>query len=191
LIDLTAIQPVSAIIGGLLSASIGGAITFLFVVKRRSVAFSIAKSEDLTLPLRREHPHIVFIIGDLEMLNLNRGSVRVRNDGNATLKDLEFTIEIPYFRGKFISDKLANNAKLSQSVALCASTGKDNGANSRLEVSVPFLNPKESFEVVIHFEGVTKDFEVHCRMEDVRVRVKRSDPFTGASIESASRLHPG
>jgi hypothetical protein len=40
-------------------------------------------------------------------------------------------------------------------------------------ISLPYLNAKESFEIELFFEGVTSSCYVHCRIEDVNVKIQK------------------
>jgi hypothetical protein len=40
-------------------------------------------------------------------------------------------------------------------------------------ISMPYLNPKESVEVVLFFDDAVEECKVFCRMEDVKVKIRR------------------
>src|SRR5690242_9084090 len=114
--ELTPIGPIAAIIGALISAGIGGLITYFVVVARKSVTFWIANSEDLTAPLQSAHPVISFKMGDLELKNLNRGSVLIKNTGNRAVTNVQFEIDIPGSHEHYITEPVSDDQKLRESV---------------------------------------------------------------------------
>jgi hypothetical protein len=96
--DLTPVQAVASIIAAIISAAAGSLVTY-FATKRKGVKFWISESEDITTPLKKEHPPIVFKVGERELANLNRATVAVKNVGNIAIANLYFEIKIKGLRG--------------------------------------------------------------------------------------------
>jgi hypothetical protein len=180
--DFIPYAPFVAVFGPIIGAIIGAVVTLLYVVKRRKVAFSISESEDVTLPLHREHRNIVFKIGDREMKNLNRASILVKNTGNTTISDFHFDVEIPGQRQNALADKLTENEKLHAAIDI----GFDDPSpptGPRFHIKMPFFNAKETFEIILFFDGSTTDCNVHCRMEDLKRKIKRKDFLSEITLE--------
>jgi hypothetical protein len=163
--------PLSPILAALASAIITALVTYYVVAQRRAVTFWISKSDDLTLPLRKHHRHIVFKIGDVEMLNLNRAFVSVKNRGNVAIKDFAFDIEVPGQHENVWLETTIKDDKLKHALK-SVPVKKNDPDRSELAVSAEFLNPREVLSFVVFFDNTTDDCNVHCRLENTRVRTK-------------------
>jgi hypothetical protein len=135
-------------------------------VKRKRLTFYIAPSEDLTALLRVHAGAISIKMLDKEVRQLNRAQIVIKNTGNATITGLEFSIVIDGEHGFVTADARGDSVKLSNSVKMEWQEGLDPIG----EVSIPFLNAKEAFEIQMFFDGQPGRCMVHCRMEDVSVR---------------------
>jgi hypothetical protein len=180
--DFIPYAPFITILGPIIGAIIGAVVTYFIVVKRRKASFSISKSEDVTLPLHREHRNIVFKIGNQEMTNLNRASILVKNTGNTVISNFQFDIEVPGVHRNALADKLSENKQLHDAIDIefdqpLRPTGP------LFHIKVPFFNPKETFEVVLFFDGITTDCNVRCRMEDLRCKIRRTDYLSAITLE--------
>lgn len=171
------VGPAAPIIGALLSAIIGGVITLVFIHKRKQLTFTMGKSEDLTSPLKQHHGLISFKFGLREVSNLNRATVRVKNSGNTTLKDVKFDVMIYGSHPFHISEVSMRDANLLG--AIKTDWGIDGSSNPKLSVSVDFLNPKETFELLMYYDGEPEQPTVYCRMEEVRVKLKTGEVAEG------------
>jgi hypothetical protein len=177
------IGPAAPIVGALLSAIIGGAITLLIVHKRKKLTFIVRKSEDLTAPLKQHHGLISFRFGLRDVNSLNRAAVRVRNTGNTTIKDVKFSVLIFGTHAFHISEISLGDSAIVRGIQTAWSV-PDNADTPTLYVSADFLNPKETFEVLIYFDGDVEQPDVSCRMEEVKVAIRQQGEFT----ETAGQL---
>ena len=169
------VGPLAPIIGAVIGAAITAVVSYFFLTKRKSVTFWVANTEDITLPLRRHHKDIAFTVSGRSFFNLNRGSVVVKNTGNATIEDLAFDILIPDNHQEYIAEVVSDNPDLRNSIQI---TWSDLPAstNPRAHCKISsFLNYKELFQVLIYFDGVTGACQVHCRIKDSRVKLKRGE----------------
>lgn len=164
----TAYLPLITIFGPIIGAIIGAGVTYFLVIKRKRVTFWLAHSEDLTTLLRSHRRIISIKVDDKDVRTLNRTKVAVKNTGNTTIAGLTFQVVILGEHGFVAPEVSAGDVKLEQAIQ----TELTKGPDPYVVVTVPFLNPKEAFEVQIFFDGKTGDCEVHCRMEDVSVKFK-------------------
>jgi hypothetical protein len=185
-VDLTAIQPVAAIIGAIITATVSVLVTLFVVVKRKRVTFVISPSEDLTLVLRQSHKFIVIKWGDRELLNLNKGSVIVKNTGNSSISHFHFEIMVQGKHPFCIADVVSPDPKLRSEVKIESEPTLDTRYHT-FKVSIPFFNPKEIFEVPVFFDEVTVDCSVSCRMEELKYRVRRND-YLEAMVTTVGEL---
>lgn len=168
--DLTSIQPVSAIIGATLGAIITATVTIWFVVKRKKVVFAITRTEDLTSGLRQHHQFISFNIANRAVLSLNKATIHVKNSGNTTIKDLKFDVVIPGNHEFYAAEVDVPDPNLKSSVKVDWKV-PGNPFCPHCEVSVPYFNAKESFDLLVFFDGSPELIEVSCRLEDVSSKV--------------------
>ena len=57
-----------------------------------------------------------FKIDDIELKNLNRGSVLVKNTGNRAISNLEFEIQVPDIHEHYLTQAVSENEKLRSSM---------------------------------------------------------------------------
>lgn len=174
--DLSSFQPIATIVAALISAAAGALATYFIIAKRKVVTFWVTETEDVTLPLRKHNKAISFKVSGREFLNLNRSEVFVKNTGNTSIADFQFDIEIPNLHHEYMAEIVVDNPDLQKAVKL-------NFDELRTEVDprirfniVPFFNGSESFKVLVYSDGVTKDCKIHCRVQDVKTRIK-SGPY--------------
>jgi hypothetical protein len=164
------IGPLAPVIGAIVGGLIGAFVTYRLVVKRKALAFRIGESEDLTLPLRRHHKFIAFKIGEKEMLNLNRSSVLVKNAGNISITNVTFSIVIEGAHSVALAEASGGTLDLRREIKIEQIEGT---IDPVFNISLPYLNAKENFEIELFFDGVTSKCNVHCRIEDVNVKIQR------------------
>jgi hypothetical protein len=160
-------------LGPIIAAIITFFATFFFLRKRKRVIFLVSKSEDLTLPLRRESRDVTFKITGEDWFNLNRATVTVKNIGNTSIKDLQFDIQIPGSHNHY----RAGIARASNGIRPAIKINWDDPpvwTNPLFHISLPFFNRIESFELFLFFEGTTDECNVRCRMGGVEVKIKEA-----------------
>jgi hypothetical protein len=114
--QLSYIGPLAPIIGAIIGAVITAVVGYFFLAKRQSITFWVADSEDITLPLRREHRDIIFTVGDMKFANVNRGSIWVKNTGNSAIEKLAFDITIPETHEQFLPLIVTHDTRLRKSI---------------------------------------------------------------------------
>src|ERR1700704_2657399 len=171
--------PFVAILGPILGAVVG------FLLARRSrerrvASFVIARTEDLMLPLRRNQPDISLKVGAREFLSFNRSAVFVRNQGNAVIENFSCDILIPGDHAELIVDLSRIPTKVVETVN---HTWFKTAEGDTLRLTMPFLNPKESFSVRIFFDGVSAEAAVLFRMQGVQYVLNRTERITAFGPE--------
>ncbi|MBN9601917.1 MAG: hypothetical protein J0G33_03190 [Afipia felis] len=172
--NLSPYFPLIAISGPIIGAIIGAAITYRFIAKRKRVDFYVQRTEDLTLPLQAHQSLVVFKIGSSEVLNLNRAGVRIKNSGNTSINNFEFDIEVPGAHQLSLAEKFSKNTKLYQAIETKNDPARHT-FNPITTVKIPFLNVEEQFEIGLFFDGEPDDVNIHCRIEELEIRIKDSD----------------
>jgi hypothetical protein len=168
--------PIAPIVGAMVGALIAAAVTYFVVVKRKRVTFWIRETEDLTAPLRKHHPDISIKIGNNEYKNMNKGSVLIRNMGNQAVENFAFDVALPGRHGVIMT-----NLKWRDPTATMDQLGVElvtDSNNMPLRFSIPFLNPNESLELDLYFEGEPVGCNVSCRMQDLKIKMRRGGTFT-------------
>ena len=166
--DLTPIQPVASIIGAIITAAAASLVTYFVVTKRKVIKFWIGESEDITAPLKKEHPAIVFKVGERELPNLNRATIAAKNVGNTAVANLHFEINIEGDHQNAFFVITAKSPTLKEAI-------KGSSSNGAFHVDTPYFNPHEMFEVVIYFDGPVSKCMAECRMEDIRVKMTKGE----------------
>jgi hypothetical protein len=181
--NLPFVGPLGPIIGALVGAAISALVTYHFAVKRKVLRFWVTNSEDITLPLRRHYKDVVFKVSGRDFLNLNRSSVFVENRGNTTISEFRFDIEIVGDHPHYLAELAVADEDLRKAVNITWDEPATR-TNPRFHIDVsPFLNRGESFQVLLYFDGKSDDCNVHCRIEDVKTRVRRGKHVNGAPMD--------
>ncbi len=169
-LQIPLVGPLAPVIGAIVGGLIGAFVTYRIVVKRKALSFHVSESEDLTLALRQHHRFMSFKIGDKEMSNLNRCSVTVRNVGNVSIANVAFNVVIDGIHAVSLAEVSGGSIKLRNEIKI---EKVGDNVDPVFNVSMPYLNAKESFEVELYFDGVINKCAAHCRMEDVKVTIYR------------------
>jgi hypothetical protein len=173
--DITQIQPVSAIISAVITASVSFLIAYFLVAKRKKLGIRVWPTEELTRALRGHNRVITVSVDGQPFLTLNRSVVEIRNAGNTNIEKFSFSIEIPNEHKGYVYDVVADNRDLYDAIKVSL-----NGAatyNPTLNIAVEtFLNPKEEFKVVVFFDQDAAMCKVQCRVPDTAVSVKYGAP---------------
>ena len=164
--------PLVAILGPIAAATITLLVTRRWQ-KAKRVTFWVDESEDLTLPLKRSEQVVVLEIGQYRGFEFNRSVVTVKNTGHAAIKDFTFHIVIPGEHALAMAQVRSSDPKLREAAKIDRETHGSPVYNPNFTATVPFLNQKEMFDVLIFFDKDVIDCFVSCRMEEVRVIVKR------------------
>jgi hypothetical protein len=186
--DLSAIQPVAAIIGAVITATTAALVTYVLVVKRKSLGFWVTKTEDLTSSLRRHHQQIVVSVGGQGFLNLNRANVLIKNTGNTSIGDFKFDIQIPGEHHGYLSNVSVENNELREAITI-TSDQPARTLDPTLHVNVAsFLNAGESFRISMFFDGTPDQCEVRCRIADVKSKVRTGEPLEFRDVFHSKEL---
>jgi hypothetical protein len=173
-------------------ALIGASVTYFLVIKRQTVFFVRSRSEDLTSPLHQNLQRISHKVGETEVLNLNRGMVYVSSRGNTSIKDFKFEITIQGMHDLVHAQVSSELNQLSSDVRVACRKSRTTTPADVIGVSLPFLNPNESFIVSVFFDGETVDCEVSFRMPDVRgifLRVTDARGITPQVLDSTNVMY--
>jgi hypothetical protein len=175
MVDITTIQPFSAIIAAAITASVSLLIAYFLVLKRKKIEVRIAPTEELTRALRAHHRAIVVSVDGQPFLSLNRSTMSVRNTGNSHIEKLSFSIVIPGEHKGYLHDVVATNRELYDAISVSSGSSS---YNPTLNVSVgTFFNPGEEFWIVVFFDQETAQCNVECRVPDTKVTIKHGSPL--------------
>ena len=169
--QLDIIGPLAPIVGAVSAAAVSALVTYFVVMKRKKVEFWIAASEKIAPPHNR-HQNILFKIGDKDVLNLNKGEVSVKNSGNKSIANFIFHLKLPGVHSACFAEIAASDGKLRDDVKLEQAI---NTENVFVKVSLDFFNQGEAFQILTYFDGVTTDWLLNFRMEEVRCKMQRGD----------------
>jgi hypothetical protein len=152
--NLTILGPFfSPIIGAIVGSVITFLVTYYIVVRRKYLVFWISKSEDIAFPLRQQgmrvHQFVSIKIGDREFNSLNKSTVRVKNIGNAAINHVVFKVMISG-EHTVIPTVIARQLDLRRSIHVA--TDPDNSLDPIFTISTEYLNPKETFAIVLFFD---------------------------------------
>jgi hypothetical protein len=167
--DWPSIGLVVPIVAAVVASAITAAVTFA-LQKRRRLGFLLGGTKDLTAELSRHLVPVIVRVGPAEISQLNRATVGVKNIGNVAIADVTFDIMINGPHNFHLADVQAKETSLRQEVRVAEWPDKRN-FNPIYRISVSFLNPGESFSIVLLFDGDAVECGVSCRMPDVTVRM--------------------
>lgn len=185
------VGPLAPIIGAIVGAAIAAAVTYYLVVKRKAVTSVINDTEDLTSALGGHGQLMTVKIGNREVARLMKGGVIIRNSGNSPVKDMSFEIDLDGSPGFWLSVFGEGSDELKKAITIEQGQASGRGGPPRkpVKVSVPFLNPKESFGIDVFFDGWnTPECTVSCRMEDVYVKTRKASAVRDLVLEQAEGL---
>jgi hypothetical protein len=179
MIDLSAIQPINAIIAAIITAVSGLFVAYFVSTKRKKITFRIWRNNDLNLPLLPNQWNVRLSIDDRTFNNLNIVIILVRNTGNDSIYGLNFDIEIPGNGSEFLIRSFSPDKKLQQSVKVTYEELNQARQIQKYPVThvilSDFLNPDESFKLFIFTDTVPGDCVINCRIADVKSTVKMSE----------------
>ena len=183
--QLSLVGPIAPIISAMITGIITIAITYFFIMKRKSVGFRVSPTEDLTRSLQGQHRQIVVSVDGQPFLNLNRGTVRVKNTGNVSVEGLQFDIEIPGEHHGYLADAIEGDPQLRKAITITTDQPPIT-CNPTFHVNVPtFINPKETFGIAVFFDNELVNFNVRCRVADVKAKVRLGEPVSWADFSRA------
>src|SRR5206468_2969541 len=58
------------------------------------------------------------------------------------------------------------------------------------KITLPFLNPRERFEILVYFDGEKDECVLDCRMPDVRAKTRKIDDVAGVASRIADAALP-
>jgi len=159
--------PAVAILGSALAA----VLTLIFTRRwqaRKRLTLWIEKTEDLSRAFGKHDDFaIVFKQGEQEIQNLNRAIVGVENTGTVNISDLSLEVEIPETHKARFARKDSIDKSLQEAVLL--QWKESPNTQARLQISLRFFNPGETFRIILFFDGPSDDCKVYCRIEGVEV----------------------
>jgi hypothetical protein len=123
----------------------------------------------------------MFRIGQHEVFNLNRALVQVRNTGNVSISNVDFTIVIPGTHKVSLAEVSGEGLKLLREISVEASGGE---IDPYFGISIPYLNAGEEFGIELFFDGRTDNCTVHCRLEDVNVSIRKGRSLFEEALEA-------
>jgi hypothetical protein len=179
--------PIVAILGPIIAATITALVTRHFRERRR-IDFLIAKTEDLTLPLFRTNNKIILSINDRAVLNINRSLVHINNSGNVSVTNFACWFRFLGNHQILGQEIYASSDALRAATEISPSLLGPNAPYTEIKVQVPFLNPKEWFQVMVLFDQEPVDGDVVFRLEGVRHTIKRSDRISAFAPEIIDAL---
>jgi hypothetical protein len=156
---VTAIATVLAAIIGVL----GGYLLARYQREKRAVSFLVTDTEDLAAALR-EHGNFEIKFAHFSTTELILSTITVRNTGNASIKDFQFSVKIPgehhFAQVNCASDTpaLALQVKVLPPVP--------GGIDPIFPVSLPFFNANESFRINVLYSGKPSQCGVTCRLPE-------------------------
>jgi hypothetical protein len=177
--------PAIAVIGPIIAAVIT-LIATRRLRERKRLRFEITAPEDLTAPMRRQNVKFSIRYEEQDVDHFNRTVVRVQNSGNAPIKDVRFIIRTPgHHKMRTFNWRPYNDDKVIESLDANWLADPNDDA---LQVSAPFLNPKEMFGLALFFDGKPIASSINCRMEGVEVSTTLNTTISAYAAEAQFAL---
>jgi len=166
--------PLITVFGPIIGATIGAVITYYVVVKRKRLTIYYTQTDKLEEPLHQYHPFRHVEPKPMVPGTLQHAYIAVKNTGNAAIKDLviEARSMASYFGHLAVFE--AKDENLSNAIS-AEWFPPDKKTGVRVKLTVPYLNPRESFMAELIWEGTDDDLSVYCRLEDVEVESRQTE----------------
>jgi hypothetical protein len=114
----------------------------------------------------------------------------VKNTGNTPIAPCPFDVEIPGEHNQFLAELTTKDPDLRRAIEITWDEPQvRNDPRFHFRVS-PFLNPKESFEILFYFDKETNKCKIHCRIEETKTKIKRGPHLSIADIWAQSEIIP-
>jgi hypothetical protein len=155
----------AAIIGVL-----GGYVLARYQREKKALRFVVMDAEDLAAALR-VHGNFEIKFADFSTTELSLSTVRVRNVGNSSIRDIQFSIKIP---GNHRFAQVNSGGKtpgVPSPVEVAVSPPAEGTLDPIFRMFVPFLNVDESFRINALYAGQPSQCEVICRLPDTTVQI--------------------
>jgi hypothetical protein len=156
---------VAAIIGVL-----GGYFLARYQREKKILRFVVMDPEDLAASLR-VHGNFEIRFADFITTELMLSAVTVRNLGNSSIKNIEFTVKIP---GEHHFAQVNRSGKwpgMPTQVEVAVSQPAEAALDPIFQMSIPFLNAGEFVRINALYTGQSAQCEVTCRLPDTTVEV--------------------
>jgi hypothetical protein len=141
--DLTSIQPFSAIIGAVITATVSFLVAYFLAARRKRLKIWIAEPEDLTRALRGHSRIIGVSADDQRFVSLNRCAISVRNVGNTNVDKFSFDIEIPGEHSGYLANVTTEHGELRQAVTI--------SSHPEIRSTLPGGSSRSSILVLVNF----------------------------------------
>jgi hypothetical protein len=161
---VTATATILAAIIGIL----GGYLLARYQREKRTVRFLVTDTEDLAATLR-EHGNFEIKFAHFSTTELILSTIVVRNIGNASINDLQFTVRIPGEHPFAQVNCSSDTPGLALHVSVLPPA--PGGSDPFFPVSLPFFNANESFRINILYSGKPSQCEVTCRLPETTVQI--------------------
>jgi hypothetical protein len=168
---VTAAATVLAALIGIL----GGYLLARYQRERRIVRFVTFDSEDLTAALR-EHGNFEIKWSNFSATELILSTIGVRNIGNRSLENFEFTLKIPGQHSFAQINFAGENAALLSQIAMVPPLAE--GTDPEFRIKLPFFNPDEGFRINALYSGKATACQINCRMPDTTIRIMTINEFS-------------
>jgi hypothetical protein len=158
----------ATILGAILGVA-GAYLVEYFRKERLAVRFALTSPEDLARALRERGNSFEVKVNDFSTQQLIAAGVTVKNTGNTTITDLTFDLIIPGPHRLALAEVITDNVKLKSAVSIDFDRvlpPKD----PLFKISVPFLDPRETFKITTFSDGPENICTVACRLPGVKIK---------------------
>jgi hypothetical protein len=185
------ITAVATVIGAVIGI-IGTLLVEYFRKERKSILFVIDAPEDLAEALRSHGSTFELKVNNVATQTLNAAGITVQNVGNIIIRDLTFDVTIPGEHLVAQAQAVGENPKLVSAVKILQSANPIIGQGNvpYFTISLPYLNPGETFKVTTFYDGSPIRCTVDCRLPGVRIKTVSQEDLQRSTtgIEEAGKL---
>jgi hypothetical protein len=175
----TIMAAIIGIVGGIFIGRIGR--------ERRTIRFVLATPEDLAQGLRAQGSSFEVKLNNTTTQELIVAGVTVENIGNVVINDLAFDLVIPGKHSLAQAQANGDNKKLVSDVNINFKQGLPQ-TDPPFVVSVPYINPGESFKISAYFDGPPQRCTVACRLPGVKIMTETEEAIERKKLLLASLL---
>ena len=171
---LVALATVIAAIVGV----VGGYFLARYQRERKILRFVIRDPVDLAATLRG-HGNFEIKFKDFSTTELILSTVESLNIGNASIKDIRFSLKLPGEHPFVLINCSSQNRALAEQVDISSPALGETSIDRVFPGALPFLNTGESFTLNVLYTGKPSQCEVTCRVPDTTVGVYTFSMLSG------------
>jgi hypothetical protein len=106
----------------------------------------------------------------------------VKNTGNGVINDLSFDIQIPGKHEVASAHAVSTSPRLVSSIRIDPSKNVAPSEDKAFEITLPYLNPDETFKITVFYDGPLTSCYVDARLPGVTIKTTTEEDVQRRSL---------